>query len=244
MGCPFLLLRLSKALDFVVYVYGGHIVKVSDRMYSFVKDIWDSYNEHPFVKGIAEGSLHIDKFRFYMVQDYLYLMQYSKVFGLGVVKAETEEDMRVFAGLVHSTLNCETATHRAYLKRLGITENDMKIAKPSLITESYTNYMMAVAFREGIAEVATTVLACAWSYKMIGDFMETVEGSKEHEFYGEWVKSYTSKQYRDDNDVIIELVDRLAENYTEAQIQNLEKIILDCSRYEYMFWDMAWSKEM
>ncbi|MGE4213547.1 MAG: thiaminase II [Anaerotignaceae bacterium] len=219
-------------------------MKVTDRLYAAVKEIWDSYNQHPFVKGIAYGTLDMDKFQFYMVQDYLYLMQYSKVFALGIVKAETERDMRMFADLVHSTLNSETATHRAYLKRLGITAEDVENAKPSLATQSYTNYMLSVSFTGGIAEVATTVLACAWSYKMIGDFMESVAGAKEHEFYGEWVKSYTSKQYRDDNDVIIDLVDRLAENYTQEQIQSLENIIVDCSRYEYMFWDMAWNKEM
>lgn len=219
-------------------------MKITDRLYEAVKEIWDSYNQHPFVKGIADGSLDIDKFKFYMVQDYIYLMQYSKVFALGIVKAQTEGDMRMFADLVHSTLNSETATHKAYLKRLGITASDMENAKPSLVTHSYTNYMLSVSFTEGIAELATTVLACAWSYKMIGDFMETIAGAKEHEFYGEWVKSYTSKQYRDDNDVIIDLVNRLAEDYSEKQIKNLERIIVDCSRYEYMFWDMAWNKEM
>ena len=219
-------------------------MKVTDRLYTAVKEIWDSYNQHPFVKGIADGSLAIDKFQFYMVQDYLYLMQYSKVFALGIVKAQKEEDMRLFADLVHSTLNSETATHKAYLKRLGITVSHMENAKTSLVTQSYTNYMLSVSFTEGIAELATTVLACAWSYKMIGDFMDTVPGSKEHEFYGEWVKCYTSKEYRESNDIIIDLVNRLAEDYSEKQIENLERIIVDCSRYEYMFWDMAWNKEM
>lgn len=219
-------------------------MKVTERLYGAVQEIWDSYNVHPFVQGIAHGSLDIDKFQFYMIQDYLYLMQYSKVFALGVVKAQTEEDMRLFADLVHSTMNSETATHKAYLKHLGITAQDVEKAEPSLVTQSYTNYMLSVSFSEGIAELATTVLACAWSYKMIGDFMETVPGAKEHEFYGAWVQSYTSMQYRQDNEVIIEMVDRLAKDYNEDQLKNLERIIVNCSRYEYMFWDMAWNKEM
>ena len=219
-------------------------MKVSDRLRLKVNDIWESYNEHPFVKGIAYGTLPVDNFRFYMLQDHLYLMQYAKVFALGVIKAEKESDMRIFADLIKATLDTENAVHQDYLKRLGITKEMVDNAEKSLVTESYTNYMISISFKEGLAELAATVLACSWSYKLIGDFMETIPGSKDHEFYGHWINTYTSKEFRDCNDVMIDLVDRLTENYTEKQIENLEKILVDCSRYEYMFWDMAWNKEM
>jgi len=219
-------------------------MKVTERLYSKVKDIWESYNEHPFVKGISDGTLPIDKFQFYMIQDHLYLLQYAKVFALGVIKADKESDMRIFAGLIKDTLDTENAVHQSYLKRLGITREMIDSAERSLVNESYTNYMISIAFKEGLAELATTVLACSWSYKLIGDFMETIPGSKDHEFYGHWINTYTSEGYRACNDLMMELVDRLTENYTEEQLQRLEKIIIDCSRYEYMFWDMAWNKEM
>lgn len=54
-------------------------MKVSERLFGEVKEIWDSYNTHPFVKGIADGSLPVEKFRFYMIQDHLYLMEYAKL---------------------------------------------------------------------------------------------------------------------------------------------------------------------
>ena len=59
-------------------------MKVSERLYNSIIDLWDKYNEHPFVKGLADGTLPLEKFQFFMIQDHLYLMQYAKVFALGV----------------------------------------------------------------------------------------------------------------------------------------------------------------
>lgn len=130
------------------------------------------------------------------------------------------------------------------MAQFGISLEDIEKAKPALATESYTKYMLSVAFMEGIAEIAVTVLACSWSYKCIGDFLEKIEGAKEHDFYGNWIKTYIGDEYRKSNEEIISLVDSLTKDYDEEKIKNLEEIIIKCSRYEYMFWDMAWNMEM
>ena len=56
---------------------------MTERLLEATKEIWAGYNEKPFVKGIADGSLDHDKFKYYMIQDYLYLIDYTKVFALG-----------------------------------------------------------------------------------------------------------------------------------------------------------------
>jgi thiaminase/transcriptional activator TenA len=216
-------------------------MKVSQRLLQAALPIWESYYEHPFVKGIADGTLPVEKFQFYMIQDHKYLMQYAKVFALGVIKASSESDMRLFSNLITATLDTENAVHQSYLGQLGITRQAIDEAPMCLNNESYTNYMIAVAFKEGLAELAAAVLACSWSYKLIGDHMEQIPGSLDHPFYRHWIETYTSKAFRDCNDVMIDFVDRLTQGYSEAQLKNLEKIVLDCSVYEYQFWDMAWT---
>ena len=219
-------------------------MKVSQRLFNCVEEIWQSYNTHPFVMGIGDGSLDKEKFRFYMIQDYLYLMDYSKVFALGVVKAKKEEHMQKFAVWISDILREESTIHRDYMAQYGITEEDIANAKPSLATDSYTKYMLSVAFMEEVAEIAVTVLACSWSYKCIGDFLEKIEGSVDHPFYGSWIKMYAGEDFRKSNVEIIELVDSLTQDYSEEEIKNLEEIITKCSKYEYMFWEMAWKMEM
>lgn len=179
-----------------------------------------------------------------MIQDHLYLMQYAKVFALGVLKAKNESDMRLFSSLIAATLDTENALHQDYLRRLNISQEMIAQAKPSIVTDSYTNYMIAIAEKEGLGELMAAVLSCSWSYKLIGDFMEKFPGATEQEFYGEWVNMYISDGYRSSNQLMIDMVDRLTEGYTEQQIQNLEHIVYVCSQYEYMFWDMAWNEKM
>lgn len=219
-------------------------MKFTNDLYESVKDIWNSYYEHPFVKGIGEGTLDVDKFKFYMIQDYIYLLDYAKVYALGVVKANTEEVMQGFSAMVNNILNGEMSIHRSYMKRIGITSEEVKNTKASLTNLSYTHYMLAVANNGTLAELTVSLLACMWSYLEIGRNLSRIPGSTEHEFYGEWIRGYISEEYRKDTQWVIDLVDELADNMSGKEKKRLRDIFINSSRYEYLFWDMAYNKGM
>ena len=40
-----------------------------------VQKAWRAHTEHKFVAGLADGSLPLENFKFYLVQDYLYLVR-------------------------------------------------------------------------------------------------------------------------------------------------------------------------
>ncbi len=101
-------------------------------MLEAAQDIWAGYVTHPFVLGLADGSLAVEKFQFYLLQDYVYLFDYAKVFAQGVVKARDPEVMRAFASYVDSILNGEMEIHKGYMARLGISEEQAARVKPSL----------------------------------------------------------------------------------------------------------------
>ena len=130
-------------------------------------DIWEGYLRHPFVVGLADGSLDVEKFKFYLLQDYVYLFDYAKVFAQGVIKSREPEVMRAFASYVGSILNGEMDIHKGYMARLGISEPEAAHVKPSLKNQSYTAYMRAVAAEEGPAEILAAVLSCPTSYQHI-----------------------------------------------------------------------------
>lgn len=214
-------------------------------MLEAAKDIWAEYLTHPFVLGLADGSLDAEKFRFYLLQDYLYLFDYAKVFAQGVVKAREPEVMRAFASYVESILNGEMDIHKGYMARLGISEEQAVQVKPSLANQSYTAYMRAVAAEEGPAEIMAAVLSCAISYEHIAKWIVAhYPDAEHHDFYGEWVRGYVSEDYASGNAALIDLMEKLAEGYSEARLQRLTEIFVDCSRFEGMFWDMAWKMEM
>ena len=219
-------------------------MKLTERLYKSVEDIWMGYLVQPFVKELAEGTLDVEKFRFYMIQDYRYLLQYAKVFAFGVIKTEDPELMRRFAGMVHDVLDGEMNVHKTYMARLGITEEEVAKTPSALTNQSYTSYMLDVANKGGPLEILMAVLACAWSYQVIGEHHVKVPGAVEHPLYGEWVQGYSSKEYADSTKEIIDCVDALGENITPEQEAYLTDIFVKCSRYEKLFWDMAYAMEM
>ncbi|MBP3485979.1 MAG: bifunctional hydroxymethylpyrimidine kinase/phosphomethylpyrimidine kinase, partial [Oscillospiraceae bacterium] len=91
------------------------------RLRRAAAQVWDACLKHPFVQGVGDGSLPVEKFQYYMLQDYLYLFEYARVFAAGVMKAGEEEVMQRIARSVEAILNGEMNIHRAYMQRLGIT---------------------------------------------------------------------------------------------------------------------------
>ena len=215
-------------------------VTVSEVLHQAAAPVWERCLNHPFVTGLGDGSLPVEKFRYFMLQDYLYLFDYARVFALGVVKARDPELMRSFAASVESILNGEMKIHRAYMQRLGITEAQVFAVQPALDNLSYTHYMLSVANAGTPVEIVASILACSWSYAEIGQALAKLPGALEHPFYGEWVQSYAGEEYAAMNQGLIDLMNKLAENVSDEQLEHLKEIFVNCSRYELGFWDMAW----
>ncbi|HEX6594704.1 MAG TPA: thiaminase II [Bacillota bacterium] len=216
----------------------------TDRLWKRVEPIWKAYLEHPFVKGIGEGTLDQEKFKHYMKQDYVYLIEYSRVFALGSAKAPDLDTMQTFAELLHGTLHTEMDLHRSYASEFNISKEELEATEPSATMTAYTSYMLNVSQRGGIENATAAVLACAWSYNYIGKTLATWPGATEHEFYGRWVNMYASEEFTKLANYCIDLMNKLAEGKPEHELAALEDIVVKTSYFEYMFWDMAENQSM
>lgn len=216
----------------------------TDRLWEKVKPIWQGYLEHPFVKGIGEGWLDQEKFKHYMKQDYVYLIEYSRLFALGGAKATDLDMMTMFANLLHGTLNFEMDLHRQYAERFGISREELEKTEGSATMTAYTSYMLNVSQRGGVENVIASVLACAWSYNFIGKQLAQWPGAAEHEFYGDWVKTYSSEEFTKIANDCKDLINRVAADKPNHELEALEEIFINTSRFEAMFWDMAEEQSM
>lgn len=217
----------------------------SKKLLEKTKEIWEEYYTHPFTMGIADETLDIEKFKFYMIQDYLYLIDYAKVFALGVAKSDDMQAAKRFAKALDLIYNGEMDIHRGYMKRLGISLEEAENTPVAIDNASYTSYMLKVAYEQGIAEIAVAILSCAVSYEYIArNIVKNNPDSVNNEFYGEWIRGYANDEYAAENRELEELVDKIAADYTEEQTENLIDIFVKCSRYEKMFWDMSWEMKL
>lgn len=214
-----------------------------ERLLKATEDIWAGYHTHPFVEGLRDGTLDVKKFRRYIIQDYWYLMEYTKVFAVGVAKSQSVEVMKLFAKYIQAILDGEVDVHNGYMGMLGISREELEQTPIAQDNRSYTAYMLSVAYKGGEAEVLTAIFSCAYSYEVIARRIVAENPSApDHPLYGRWVRGYITERYTQNNVVLKEMLDRLTADYTEAQLRCLEEIFTACSRYEASFWDMAWEE--
>lgn len=219
-------------------------MKTTERLLSAVKEIWDAYNEHPFVLVIQDGTLDQEKFKYYIIQDFLYLEEYAKVFALGIAKAKSPETTALFSKYVALLTEGEMDIHRGYMGKFAVSRKELEAAHRALDNLSYTSYMLRVAYEEGEAEILAAILSCAYSYEVIArKIVERNPAALDHPCYGDWVKGYANPQYSEANVLLLETTDRLTQHYTEQQVRHLVNIFISCSRYELAFWELAWNMD-
>lgn len=209
------------------------------------EEIWERSYEHPFVQELGKGTLGIDSFQFYLVQDYLDLLEYAKVFALGALKSPSEELMLRFTQAQYGILQEEMGLHRQYMKKFQISEDALISAEPSLFNQAYTANMLAIGQSGDLAELLGAVFPCAWSYYDFGcrlkkDFAEELENNP----YASWIEMYSSLEFYRSFDWFSPVMDELCAGKTESEKKRIEKIFIRSMEFEYYFWEMSYRKQM
>lgn len=216
-------------------------MKFTEDLFKEVEEIWNGYLKHPFVMEMGRGTLPKKKFKDYLIQDYLYLKEYAKVFCIGVVKSTTMKDMKFFYKSIQGTMEDETQTHVKYLRYFGLKTTEVEKMKPNIANSSYTGYMKGQALTGNLKQLAVSTLACTWSYEYIGKYLlKTYKDSLEKNFYKEWIQAYSSEEGEEFAKEWIDYVDELCNNITLEEKENLTEIFINCSKYEMEFWNMAY----
>ncbi len=218
-------------------------MKFSERLFNENKEIWEKYLNHPFITEMESGKLDINSFKYYMLQDYLYLFEYTKVFAIGISKTNDTDDINILTQSI-SAINWELENvHYKYMKKIGITDNEIKNAKADLTNIGYTSYMIAKTYEGDVLNAFAAVLSCSWSYAYIGEIMkERTPEVLKNKNYGDWVKAYCSKEYQESNLKLINYFDKKCENIPNQDKEKLSEIFKTCSLFELRFWDMSYTK--
>ena len=207
--------------------------------------VWEDGYNHPFVQELGRGTLDREKFKFYLLQDYLYLLQYAKVFATAAIKSDTEELMTGFTSSQYYILANEMNVHREYMAGFGVTQAEMRSVTSSLYNRSYTANMLSHGLTGGLAEVLAAVFPCAWTYadyakRLKAQYADTLKDN----FYKTWIENYASDEFSDSFAWFYDALDNLVSNMTEAQRAKIEAIFISSVEFEYLFWDMAYKQQM
>ena len=216
---------------------------ISDELRERGEPIWSRSLAHPFVLGIGDGSLPVDRFKFYVRQDYLFLVEYARVLALAVSKGDDLPTMEKLAGLLHATLSTEMSLHRAYCGEFGIGPAELERTEPAPTTYAYTRHLLETAWSGSLAEIVASLFPCQWGYWEIGRMLAARGAPRNAPLYRRWIEMYSSKEYRDLAHWVKALLDRLGERASGAERQRMAARFLLSSRFEHAFWEMAWARE-
>jgi thiaminase (transcriptional activator TenA) len=214
----------------------------SEQLRAAASDLWEAQHEHPFVRGIGDGSLPIERFAHYVRQDYLFLIEYARMLALGAARATDVETMRRFAELAQAILGEEMELHRAFARDFGISEAELEAEPAAPTTQAYTDFLVRTAALGDAGELAGALLPCMWGYAELGQRLATA-GTPADQRYARWIETYASAEFDELAAWCRGLVDRLAAAAGEEGRARMTRAFVTCSRYELAFWEMGWTLE-
>lgn len=203
---------------------------------------WRAYVAHPFVDGLARGTLPEAAFRHYLVQDYLFLIHFGRAYALAVVKADDLAGMRSAAATLDALINGEMKLHVEFAARWGISAEEMEQAPEAPECMAYTRYVLDRGLSGDILDLKVALAPCVVGYRDIAvaikarsDFVEA--GNP----YLPWIEMYAGADYAAVADEAVAELDRLAATRaTEARLPSLTRTLAEACRLEAGFWEMGW----
>jgi len=214
----------------------------TDDLEPVAEPIWDAIVDHPMVRQLGAGTLDEAPFRYWVQQDYIYLVEYARVFAYGAATAPDLERMGTFAELLDSTINTEMDLHREYAAEFGISAAVLEATDPSPTTRAYTDFLVRTAATGTFGDLVAVLLPCMWGFNETAKRLEA-RGKPDHERYAAWIEMYAGEEFTELTAWCTDLLDDVAAEATDCERGRYRDLFRTSARYEYRFWDAAWRQE-
>jgi thiaminase/transcriptional activator TenA len=203
---------------------------------------WRAYTEHPFTEGLAEGSLAEAAFRHYLVQDYLFLIEFARAYALAVYKSPQLADMREAAGGLSAILDVEMNLHIKLCAGWGLSPTDLEQAPPASEMLAYTRYVLDAGMRGDLLALKVALAPCVIGYAEIATRLAARPNAlAATNPYSVWISEYAGGPYQEVAANARAQLDGLAKRFvTPAREAELIAIFREATRLEADFWEMGW----
>jgi thiaminase/transcriptional activator TenA len=214
-------------------------MRFSEELREAAAQIWEAQHEHPFVRGIGDGTLDPERFRFYVRQDYLFLIEYARLLALACARAPRLSLMERFADLAQATLRTEMELHRAYAAEWGIAREQLEAEPIAPATRAYADFILRTAALGDFGELVGALLPCMWGYNELGRRLAE-RGRPANELYARWIDMYAGDDFTQLASWCREVCDETAAEAGGEGRSRMREAFVESSRHELAFWDAAW----
>ena len=203
---------------------------------------WDDYIKHDFVRQLGKGTLPEASFRHYLQQDYLYLIHYTRAFGLAIFKSNSPEQMREVMPSLSALVDHELSMHIEYCKGWGLSQDDLLALPEGVATVAYTRYLIDAGMQGDLLDLYAALVPCALGYAEVGQFLTQSEDTlKENNPYQSWIDMYAGEEYQEAAYATVEAFDRLLADVPadSERAKRLQSHFTTASRMESAFWQQG-----
>ena len=210
----------------------------SDTAWQRITTLREAIHAMPFNAELAAGMLSAERFRFYIVQDALYLNQYARVLAIAAARGPDIDSLNTFANSALGAVAVEQALHAHYLIKFGVDPNSLLTAEPSPDCLGYTSFLMATAYHEPWEVLVAALLPCFWLYWDVGTSIAARAAADNP--YRAWIDTYADAGFGDAVRKVIGITDQAAAGASAAVQDRMMTAFIRCSQYEWLFWDGAY----
>jgi thiaminase/transcriptional activator TenA len=204
--------------------------------------IWRAIEAHAFLRELHAGTLPMNRFTYFILQDYVYLLDFAQVLCQGGAKSPDLETLELFCRHALGAVEVERSFHASFGKTLGLTRKQLDAVPKGPITQAYIGHLQSVARSGTLAELVAAVLPCYWIYGEVGRRLYKNRPRKP-KIYGQWIETYASEEFWRPVREQIQLMDKLGAAASRKEKQSMFAHFMLSSRYEFMFWEQAYRLE-
>ncbi|SEA47742.1 thiaminase II [Pedobacter hartonius] len=213
-------------------------MKWTENAWKEIEGIYTSVTEMPFNQELMSGTLSLDRFRFYMQQDGVYLAEFSRALALIAARCFNHPYTLDFIRFAERAVVVERSLHEGYFRQFNVTGD----AEASPTCHNYTQFLLTKASLDQVEVAMAAVLPCFWIYKKVGDHIYQYQDGKNNP-YQDWIDTYAGEEFGLLVEKAIEICDDVASRCSDLQREQMTKAFVMASRLEWMFWDSAYQLE-
>ena len=211
------------------------------ELWASIEGIYADILRHPFVTGLTDGSLAPERFRFYAVQDALYLRDFARALSIAAARAPRDEWIIMFDEHAAGALRVERQLHEGFFAAWGLSPEAVAATPLAPTNLAYTSYLLAVAYGGPFHEALAALLPCYWIYWEVGKALERA-GSPDP-LYARWIGTYASEEFGALVRAVLQAADETAARLGDTERAAMRRHFGVTSRYEWMFWEMGYRQE-
>jgi thiaminase (transcriptional activator TenA) len=216
------------------------MILFSDEAWQRTASLRAAVHKLPFNIELAAGSLGREQFQAYIIQDAIYLGQFSRALAIAAAKAPDTATVQSFAQNALGAIAVEQALHGRYLRDFGVDPRGIADAEPSPDCLAYTSYLIAAAYHDPWEVLVAALLPCFWLYWDVG--CTIARTGARHNPYQAWIDTYADERFGDAVRTVIAIADRAAEATTPATRAKMLAGFIRACQYEWLFWDGAYQR--